>query len=359
MVRNGVETTKMPNHPIRPMKKLVIAAFFTSSSFCAFSAINSSDSATFYFAKAKEFKQAHKVWEADKSFQKAIQFEPNNEAIRLEYVDHLVTNRKYFPAVEQLGKLLEKNLNNSVALQKMTDLSFQLRRWNDVLLYGQKALQNGATIKVKYMLGKSFYEQENYGQAQKFLVEAVKENPKQVEAVSLLGKVYIEMSNYNQAIAVYNQSLQMDPENKDMIYELGLLYYTMNKEQEAAKYFELAAAKGYKTDLDFYENLGLAQLSFDIKKGVETLDKVLASKPGNADILFQIAQAYYKVEKFQDAAITYQKVYDNDPSNSRALWMTGVAYQKKGDKNKGVALCEQALRMDPSLAQLKTQKMSF
>jgi len=340
------------------MKYFLATVLLTGSSLLAV-ANTSLDSATFYFGKAKELTLAKKVWEADKSFQKAIQFNPSDDAVRLSYVDYLVDNRKYFPAVEQLGKVLEKNLNNPVALQKMTNLSFQLRRWNDVMLYGNKLLSLGGGEKLKFMLGKAFYEQENYGQAQKYLSDAFTENPKHTEAVSLLGKVYIEMSNYKQAIAVYNKTLELDPNNNQMVYELGLLYYAMNNEKEAVKYFEQAAEKGYKTDLDYFENLGLAQLSFDLKKGVETLDKVLAMKPGNADILFQVAQAYYKAEKFQDAANTYQKVYDNDPSNSRALYMTGVAYQKKGDKNKGVALCEQAIRMDPTLAQLKSVKSQF
>jgi len=191
------------------------------------------------------------------------------------------------------------------------------------------------------------------------VIQAVVENPKKLEAVTLLGKVLIEMSNYKQAIAVYNKTLELDPNNNQLIYELGLLYYTMNDEKTAVKYFELAADKGYKTDLDYYENLGLAYLDNNLSKGVETLNKVLESKPNNTEILFQIAQAYYKVEKFQDAANTYYKVYENDPTNSRALYMTGVAFQKKGDKNKGIQMCEQAIQMDPNLAQLKSQKFSF
>ena len=85
----------------------------------------------------------------------------------------------------------------------------------------------------------------------------------------------------------------------------------------------------------------------------------MENKPGNSEILFQVAQAYFKGDKFQQAADAYYKVYEVDPSNSRALFMTGVAYQKKGDKNKGIAYCEQAIRMDPELAQLKTAKSIF
>ncbi|MDB5247800.1 MAG: tetratricopeptide repeat protein [Segetibacter sp.] len=340
------------------MKKLFISALFIGFSVSAFS-FNGDDSASYYMQKAIEQSQARKVWEADKSFQKAVKFSPSNVQIRLEYGNYLINQRKAFAAVEQFGKVLETNINHSVALEKMTLLSFQLRRWSDVVMYGNKLLKNAPSADVKYMIGKSFYELENYGQSQKYLNEALAQNPRKLETVTLLGKVLIELSNYKQAIAVYNQTLQLDPNNNGLIYELGLLHYTLNQEKEAIKYFELAAEKGYKTDLDYYENLGLAYLDNDLKKGIQTLNKVLEAKPGNAEIMFQIAQAYYKVEKFQDAANTFYKIYQNDPTNSRALYMTGVAFQKKGDKNKGIELCEQAIKMDPNLAQLRTQKLIF
>lgn len=339
------------------MKKFFIAALFTAISASVIASGNA-DSATFYLHKAKQLSQARKVWEADKSFQKALQFNSSDD-IRLAYGDYLVEQHKYFQAVDQYGKVLEGNLNNVPALEKMAKVSFDLKRWNDVVMYGNKLLQNGNAKELKYMIGKSYYELENYGQSQKYLTIALQEDPRHLPSVSLLGKVLIEMSNYKQAIEVYAKTLELDPSNNQITYELGLLYYTMNDERQAIKYFEQAAEKGYKQDLDYLENLGLAYLSIDIKKGVETLDKVLQKKPGNPEILFQVAQAYYKVDKFQDAADTYYKVYEKDPANTRALYMTGVAYQKKGDKGKGVMLCEQAIKMDPGLAQLKTAKAMY
>lgn len=355
-----VIASKLFNHQLAQssMQKIILASMLFGFSISAF-ANDATDSASFYCKKAVELSNNRKVWEADKSFKKALEFNPSDNQIRMAYGDYLVEQRKFFPAVEQFAKVLEANLNNSAALQRMTDVSFLLHRWNDVVMYGNKLLQNGSGNDLAYKIGKSYYELENYGQAQKFLNNALAVNPRQIEAVTLLGKVLIELSDYKQAIAVYNKTLQLDPDNSQLIYELALLYYTNNDEKEAVRYFELAAEKGYKADLDYYENLGLALLDNDLTKGVETLNKVLENKPGNSEILFQIAQAYYKVEKFQEAANTYYTVYQNDPSNSRALYMTGVAYQKKGDKNKGIELCEQAIHMDPNLAQLKSQKFSF
>jgi tetratricopeptide (TPR) repeat protein len=342
------------------MKKhllLILTLTFTATAFANNNI--SKDSADFYLKKAQVLKETRKIWDADKSFQKAISFAPTDENVRIEYGNYLVEQRKYFAAVEQYAKILEKDLKNKNALQKLTEVSYTLHRWSDVVMYANKLGADTKIHKLNFMLGKSYYELENYGQAQKYLTMEVDSNPTSFEAVSLLGRVHIDLNNYKHAIAIYNKALNLDPNNNQMIYELGLLYYTINNEKEAIKYFELAIEKGYKKDLGVMENLGLAYLSFDLAKGIDILEKVLEMKPGNGAILFQVAQAYYKAEKFEDAALSYRKIYDADPSNVRSLYMSGLAYIKKGDKNKGTNICNLAISLDPSLAQLRTQKLSF
>lgn len=342
------------------MKKHLLLIFALIVTVTAFANTTlSKDSADFYLKKAQVLKEARKVWDADKSFQKAISFAPTDEIVRIEYGNYLIEQHKYFAAVEQYAKILEKDLKNKAALQKLTEISFTLHRWNDVIMYVNKLGLDTKIDKLNYILGKSYYELENYGQAQKYLTLEVNDNPTNVESVSLLGRVHIDLNNYKQAIAIYNKALNLDPNNNQMIYELGLLYYSINNEKEAIKYFELALEKGYKKDLGVLENLGLAYLSFDLQKGIGILNEVLEMKPGNGAILFQVAQAYYKAEKFEDAALSYRRIYDADPSNVRSLYMSGLAYIKKGDKNKGTKICDLAIGLDPSLAQLRTQKLSF
>ena len=47
-----------------------------------------------------------------------------------------------------------------------------------------------------------------------------------------------------------------------------------------------------------------------------------------------------------------------DKTNASALYMIGLSYQKKGEKEKGTFLCDKAIQMDPSLAKNK-QKVSM
>lgn len=335
------------------MKEGLVVLLLLIASVVGFSAVSNPDSAAYYSRLANAQKETRKFFDADKSFQKAIQFNPSDDTLRIEYGNFLVDQRKYFSAFQQFNKILVESENHPVALQKMTEVSFFLNRWKDVISYGSKLISNNIGYKVGFMIGKAYYEEEDYGQAEKFLRLAITETPGNTEAIVLLGKVYIELSEYKKALVMYTDALKLDENSNKLIYELGLLYSTLNDEKQAVKYMELAAEKGYKTDLDYHENLGMAYLSFDIDKGVEILNRVLAKKPNDEEIMTQIAQAHYKSRHFQVAADAFYKIYQSDPSNARALYMTGIAYQKKGDKVLGVSLCNKAIELDPTLAELK------
>lgn len=341
------------------MQKGLVLLIVVSFPIFAIGSITNPDSAAFYLRIAVQQKEMKKVFEADKNFKKAINFNPADNIVRIQYGNFLIEQRKYFVAYDQFSKVLVSEKDNAEALQKIIVTSFLLNKWTDVINYGTQVTNANAIPRFNYMIGKSYFEEEDYGLSQKFLKEVVKDSQADTDAVILLGKVYIELSNYTEALALFNKALDHDVNNNKLIYQVGLLYYTINKEKEAVKYFQLAEEKGYKVDLDFKENLGMAYLSFDIDKGVEILNMVLEKKPNDAEIISQIAQAHYKAKNFQSAADTFYKMYQHDPTNSRALYMTGMAYQKKGDKLFGTSLCEKAIKMDPKLAELKLLKYSF
>jgi tetratricopeptide (TPR) repeat protein len=132
----------------------------------------------------------------------------------------------------------------------------------------------------------------------------------------------------------------------------------MHSDKDALKYMLLAAERGYKRDNDYLENLGIAHLNIgNLAEGVTILKEILAKKPSDLNILNMIAEAYYYTAKFQDAIDYWDQVLTYDKTNAQSLYMIGMSYQKKGEKDKGIALCDKAIELDPSLAMYKQKKM--
>ncbi|MCZ2222301.1 MAG: DUF2989 domain-containing protein [Chitinophagales bacterium] len=344
------------------MKKLIIPLTLSFISLIVIdttyaTSCNNSDSARYYHNKAKESKTARRIWDAEKFFQKALDFEADNIEIRLDYAAYYEELRKYALATQQYGYIVKNNPKHKVALSKYIYLSFLQRRWAQVIEYGEMAIANKIDVEnVNYMVGKSYYEEEDYGKARKYLTAQFTLTPKHKETILVLGRVYIEMSMYNDAIDMYKKYIASTPDDYELLYEIGLLYSVQDNDREAVKYFELAAAKGMKQDIAFLQNLGTAYLSFDIEKGVEVLNKVLEKKPGDIEIITQIAHAYYKAGKYDAAYNLFMNMYENDKRNAKALYMAGISLIRKGDKKKGAKLCDAAIAKDPELAKLRTQK---
>jgi tetratricopeptide (TPR) repeat protein len=116
----------------------------------------------------------------------------------------------------------------------------------------------------------------------------------------------------------------------------------------------MAGEKGLRRDNEYLENLAIAYLNNkQTDKGLEILKESLSRRPADMNLLNMIAEANYDAKRYDDAIGYWDQILTLDKQNAAALFMIGMSYQKKGDKNKGMALCDKAIEMDPSLARNK------
>jgi tetratricopeptide (TPR) repeat protein len=119
----------------------------------------------------------------------------------------------------------------------------------------------------------------------------------------------------------------------------------------------MAGNAGYPSSNDYLENIGFSFLyNRDIENGMKNLSIVLSRKPNNFELLTDIAQAMYNVKRYDEALVYYQKLIELNPKDSKALYMAGITFQKQGLKEKGQAICDKAIAMDPSLAEKRQKK---
>ena len=91
----------------------------------------------------------------------------------------------------------------------------------------------------------------------------------------------------------------------------------------------------------------------NLKKGEKLLLSILAKKPGNKDILRDIAEACYKQKNFDRSLDYCRQLIELDANDAKALYQAGLCFQQKGQKKKGQSMCDNAIKMDPSLSGLR------
>ncbi|MGZ8559446.1 MAG: tetratricopeptide repeat protein, partial [Chitinophagaceae bacterium] len=312
------------------------------------------DSAAFFLQNGLQEKQTGRRMEAFKNFEKAYHYDKSNRQIVSQLAASYFELRKYNEAKETYKKLEEMGDQSPALYKQLMTLSYNLKQNDDVILYANKLKNADPAEKINFYIGKIHYQQENYGEAIKYLIDAIKDDALNAEAPYMIARSYADMQNYKQSIPYFHQAIELDTAKNNWIYELALIHYAIHDDKNALKYMLLAGEKGYKRDNEYLENLGIAYLNAgQLDQGVTIMNEILKKRPSDMNVLNMVAEAYYAKQKYQQAIDYWDQVLFYDKGNASALYMIGMSYQKKGEKEKGRYLCDKAIEMDPSLASLK------
>ena len=306
--------------------------------------------------ETRQNRDAYTWWQRSIT-KKLLQFDAGNTDAQRGLGNVAVEMRRYPDAIQAYGEVIKKEPNDAEANENLANLYFWTRRWNDAITAAKKMKELKIGKNADYIIGKSYSELEDYGQAYTYLQAAGKQDTANADIPYTIARGFVEMSNYRNAAPFFVKAITLDTSKPRWVYECALNYAAIPDDKTAIKYYLLAAERGYKTDNDYIENLSISyEGTGQIDKCIELMKKVLEKKPADIALLNGIAQLYYKTGKYQDAIDNWDKILGFDKQNAKALYMIGMAYQKKGDKDKGMQLCDQAIKMDPSLASLRQQK---
>lgn len=312
------------------------------------------DSAHFYFKKGADEETAKRYLLSSKYFDKAISFDA-------KYIDAYIENgrvniemRKIFLAKGYFEKALQLQPDNAITIKELASLYFNDRQFQKAIDLAQKCktCPEGERI-----IAMSSYQIEDYAKAISGLEKVLAKNPNDAEATYTLGRSYLEIEDYKNAIKQYQKALVLDPAKNVWMYELALQLYNSNDYLNAKKYFVMAGTAGYPKSNDFYENLGFAYINTgDIDNGLKNLTIVLSRKPNNKELLNDMAQALYTAKHYEEALSYYQKLLELNAKDANSLYMAGITFQKMGQKERGIAMCDEAIKIDPALAKNRQKK---
>ena len=336
------------------MKNLITLC--CTMAFCLAASAQNNDSASYYFKKGAEEKTGRRYLVASNYFNKAIEF--NARYIDAYIEDGFVNKemRKTDASKQDFIKALELDPNNDVAIKELTELYFNYRQYQNAIDMAVKCKTCADKDKI---IGISYYNLEDYAKAEKLLLAYANKNPNDGEAAYTIARNYSQMGLEGKSIPWYEKAVQIDDKKADWHFELGLLYYNNNKFKNAVIAFNKAADNGFNKGNDFNENLGFAYIySGDNENGSKLLNEIIARKPGDKELIRDVAAAFYDSKAYDKALDYCQKLLEMDMKDGKALYQAGLCFQKKGQVDRGMQMCDKAIELDPTLAGLKSKKLS-
>ncbi|MBK6635266.1 MAG: tetratricopeptide repeat protein [Chitinophagaceae bacterium] len=315
---------------------------------------HSLDSSFYFFEKGIEEKTARRYLVASNHFENAIHHNPNYTAA---YIENGLVNkemRRTDAAKQNFLKAFELDNSNEVAIKELVELYYSYRQFQNAINF---ALKCKTCSDADRIIAQSYYELEDYGKAEKLLLNLVAKDPADAVSAYTLARTYLEMGQEGKSIPFYVKALQLDNTKSKWHFELGLIYYNTDNYKNAVASFNKAAEHGIIRTNDFNENLGFAYLyTGDYENGENLLKEIIARKPGDKELLRDIGQAFYD-RKMYDKCLAYcQMLMEMDMKDGKALYQAGLCFQKKGEKEKGQMMCDKAIELDPSLAGKRHKK---
>ncbi|MEP6616281.1 MAG: tetratricopeptide repeat protein [Ginsengibacter sp.] len=314
------------------------------------------DSSRYYFNLGLEEKTARRYLVAAKYFDKAIAFNPKNVDAYIENGSVNLEMRKVDPALANFTKANELRPGDNNVTKELTTLYFNNRQF-------QKAIDLARQCKdcpdAERIIALSNYELEDYVKAIPALQKVLDNNPKDAEATYTLARCYVESEDYKNAVIQFQKAITLNPSHNSWMYELGLVDHNMNDFEGAIKNMNMAAENGYPKTNDFYENLGYAYLyAGDFENALKNLNIVAAKRPNNNEIISEVAFAYFKKQRYDEALNYYSQLLQKNKNDAKSLYMAGMCFQKKGEIKKGQAMCDKAIELDPSLKNFRRKQDS-
>jgi tetratricopeptide (TPR) repeat protein len=236
---------------------------------------------------------------------------------------------------------------------------------------------------LSFELGTAYYQKGDYIKAIESLKKALVEDPENKEAIQLLGLSYYLSGRPGEAIPPLEKVQAWYPRaNVDASYILGLCYIQTKDYPQARKAF----ARMFEVPVDsaasyLFTARMLLRQEFDpvaeeyaqkaitldpklplahfflgelhlyksrIPEAISDFQQELALNPGHAPTYYKLADAYSRIQKFDDAERLLQRSIWLDATSTGPFILMGKVLAKKGETELAIRALQHALGMDPN-----------
>jgi len=170
----------------------------------------------------------------------------------------------------------------------------------------------------------------DYESAIQLYQQALKLEPKSIQALTSLGVIYKNQGEYERSIEVSEQAVILDPKNKFAWNLLGLVYLNTKNYDKAIKAYEHAL----NIDISSKEaahNLGFAYAKKgDFKNAIEIITAALDKTPKYSQVWYKLSKVYLNAHRTDDALAACKQSLKLNPDSKRAKNLLKIIQQSVG-----------------------------
>lgn len=299
-----------------------------------------------------------------------------NLAIRL-YKSLLQENVKNIEYLSALGNLYMKNNddekalpyfqqiltfypNNFEAMNSMGGIYRRMGRYQESIEILQKALETKINpAQVNYNLGFTYKLMKNYSDAIDAFENVIAVNPTDVLAYNHLGAIYAAQNNHEKAVATYKRGLQIDPNHPVIQFNLAKSLEAMHDDTSAIQAYDAAlrAKPGWQEAVIEYAKLLLNHRK--TRLAGELVQNAIGLHPQDFGLYAQMGQILMRQSNFKKAASSFEIANRLVSGNAENLKNLAEAFEKLGKKEEAVLTIKKAESVEPEDEKIKKSAASI
>ncbi|HUA14353.1 MAG TPA: tetratricopeptide repeat protein [Verrucomicrobiae bacterium] len=256
----------------------------------------------------------------------------------LLYLGKSLINLEEFPGAESaLQSYAKSHPQSDDAAYLLAYVSFRQDKPKESLqLFTDAARLKPPTANDLMIVALDYVLLQDYDDAARYLESSLKMDPTEVEARYHLGRVRYQQNQFDLAIAAFEEVLKRDPGNIKALDNLGLSLEARNRTDQAIAAYRKAIALDQAAPAHSeqpYLNLGsLLEKSNRIDDAVPLLTRAAAIAPGEFEVHYALAKAYFDAGHFESALPESEQAVKLKPSDSSGHYLLGRIYQRLGRK---------------------------
>jgi len=187
-----------------------------------------------------------------------------------------------------------------------------------------------------------------YDEALFFMDQALKVNSKDVAVADLKKDLLKYLRRYEQIVKVCDDILLVDGKNKDAFTDKIETHITLEEFQRASLTAD-RALKVYPDEMSFmYMKKEASHTIKDLTGEIWACRSILAIEPNNREVRMDLAAALHAKGDSQGAMEVYDRLYDEDPLDTKVVVMKSKVRSNMGDGTEAVALFQEAFENKPN-----------
>jgi tetratricopeptide (TPR) repeat protein len=166
-----------------------------------------------------------------------------------------------------------------------------------------------------------------------------------------ISKDYLLLSKFERAVETAGEAVRLEPKNISFRENLGTIYFNASRADLAIREYE----EIIKIDSNYIAAwIALARLYQPIQpqRSLDIYEKLLANTGDQLDILFQCAQLYSALGRFDEGAAKYKRMLELDPDNKPLQKQLAETYAKAGRLDQARSILQTMVESDSSDAEV-------